>query len=143
MKNLVIIILILIGCLSLLLVIVNLVEGWKYKKQISHITHCDLDNRILSIRFAEFSFDRNREILFTDSSRIIQIRKYVCNAKSRSISDRVGAIESCNMYIEFEDEIITLILFKDDRDFCRIVYTPGISRLLNLKSTELTFVFNK
>ncbi len=143
MKNLVSIVLTIFGCLFLLLIVVSLFEGRKYEKQVSGIIHCDLDHKAKAVRFAEFSFDVKREILFKDSIKIMQIRKYVCNSKPRYIADRVGAIESCNMYIEFENEIITLTLYKDDRDFCRIVYSPGISKLLNLQSIDLAFVFNK
>lgn len=143
MKDLIVIILTLFGCVSLLLVGVNIYEHSKYSKQVSRITQCDFGHTVKAIRFANFSFDKKREILITDSAQIIQIREYLCNAESKLLLDRIGGIESCHMYIDFEDETIVLALLKDDRDFCRITYTPAVSRLLNLWSTDLAYVFKK
>ena len=123
-------------------ILITLYQEDKYETQISLLKKCNTDKRIVEIRFDQFSYSRNYEIVYSDSNTIASLIEIVCIAQDRYIESRVGELESCKMHIVFTDGVITLNLAKDSRPITSFDYAPEGVPLLTRQTSGLNFVFD-
>lgn len=143
MKNLVAILLLVFVFFFLLYGVKTVKQKKKFANQISRMEHYKREQKIAEICFDGFNYSPNRRLIYRDSGEIFKLMEILNKATSHYEPNRVGEMKMCEMHIYYHDEIITLNLRKDNRNFTSILYRPEGLLLLAKETADFNFLFER